>query len=142
MRQFKFRFNMKKIVIVLLLFSSNYIFSQNEYDFSSLIDVIRNAKIIAQDDENTYLGNLANEFNSESIFNEFGTYGNEFSTQSIWNEFSTFGNEFNVYSPFNKFATQPPMLIKKGKIVGFLTTNKSIRNGISPNLLKALKEEF
>ena len=118
------------------------IFSQNEYDFKSLVDLIRDSKIIAQDDENTYLGTLSSEFNFESIFNEYGSYGSEFSSQSIWNEFSTFGNEFNAYSPFNKFSIMPPILIKKGKIVGFLTTNKSIKNGTSPNLLKALKEEF
>lgn len=133
---------MKNLLFLFFLFSSNFIFSQNEYDLKSIVDLIRDSKIITQDDENTYLGNLSNEFNSESIFNEFGSYGSEFSSKSIWNEFSTFGNEFNAYSPFNKFSTKPPMLIKKGKIVGFLTTNKSINNGISPNLLKALKEEF
>ncbi len=120
----------------------NLFFHKNKYDFKQIVDLLRDSKIIAQDDENTYLGTLANEFNSESIFNEYGTYGNEFSSQSIWNEYSTFGNEFNVYSPFNKFSTQPPMLIKNGNIVGYLTTNKSIKNGISPNLLKALKEKF
>jgi len=111
-------------------------------DFTEIINYLRDSKIIAQDAQNTYLGKLSSEFNSESIFNEFGTYGNEFSSQSIWNEFSTFGNEFNIYSPFNNFSTQPPMLIKNGKIIGFLTTNKSIENGISPNLLKAIKEDF
>ena len=133
---------MKNLLFLFPLFFSSFLFSQNEYDFKSTVDLIRDSKIIAQDDENTYLGNLSSEFNSESIFNEFGSYGSDFSSKSIWNEFSTFGNEFNMYSPFNKFSTRPPMLIKKGKIVGFLTTNKSIKSGISPNLLKALKEEF
>ncbi len=133
---------MKNLLFLLCLFTSSLIFSQNEYDFKSLVDLIRDSKIIAQDDANTYLGTLSSEFNFESIFNEYSSYGSEFSSQSIWNEFATFGNEFNAYSPFNKFSTMPPMLLKKGKIVGFLTTNKSIHNGVSPNLLKALKEEF
>ena len=133
---------MKYILLIIFFVFPQFIFSQNEYDFKQIVDLLRDSKIIAQDDENTYLGTLANGFNSESIFNEYGNYGNEFSSQSIWNEFSTFGNEFNFYSPFNKFSTQPPMLIKNGNIVGYLTTNKSIKNGISPNLLKALKEEF
>lgn len=130
------------IFLLIVLFSPQYIFPQDEYDLKSLVDLIRDSKIIAQDDENTYLGNLSNEFNSESIFNEFGSYGNKFSSKSIWNEFSTFGNEFNAYSPFNKFSFKPPMLIKKSKIIGYLTTNKSISDGVSPNLLKALKDEF
>ena len=133
---------MKYLLLLFFLFSSNLIFSQNEYNFKPIVDLIRNSKIIAQDDENTYLGSLSSEYNSESIFNEFGSYGSKFSSKSIWNEFSTFGNKFNADSPFNNYSLKPPMLIKDGKIVGFLTTNKSISNGISPNLLQALKEEF
>lgn len=111
-------------------------------DLSELVDYLCGAVIIAQDDENTYLGKLSNEFDSESIFNEFGKYGNEFSSSSIWNEFATFGNEFNSYSPFNEFSSKPPMLIKNGKIIAYLTVNKSINGSVSPNLLKALKDQF
>lgn len=111
-------------------------------DLSELVEYLRGAKIIAQDDKTTYLGKLSNEFNSESIFNEFGTYGNEFSSSRIWNEFSTFGNEFNSYSPFNGFSSTPPMLIKDGKIIAYLTVNKSLQGAVSPNLLKALKDQF
>jgi len=114
----------------------------NAQDLSDLVNYLRGAKIIGQDNKNTYLGKLSNEFDSESIFNEFGTYGNEFSSSSIWNEFSTFGNEFNSYSPFNEFSSNPPMLIKNGKIIAYLTVNKSIKGAISPNLLKAVKDQF
>jgi len=110
--------------------------------YSELVDYLRNAKIIAQDNENTYLGKLSNEFNSESVFNEFGNYGNEFSANCIWNEFSTFGNEFNMYSPFNEFSNTPPMIIKDGEIIAYLTVNESIESGVPPNLIKALKDQF
>ncbi|WP_439449278.1 hypothetical protein [Stenotrophomonas sp. ATs4] len=84
------------------------------------------------------LGKITNSFDTDSIFNEFGTYGNEFSSESIWNEFSTFGNKFNSDSPFNEFSSSPPMIIKGGKVIGYLSANKNIRGSISPNLLKAL----
>jgi hypothetical protein len=100
--------------------------------------ILNGAVIVAQDSNNTVLGKITNSFDSDSIFNEFGTYGNEFSSNSIWNEFSTFGNEFNPDSPFNEFSSSPPMIIKGGKVVGYLSANKSIRSSISPNLLKAL----
>lgn len=129
------------LIIFSFLLCKN-LYCQESFDFKSLIDLLRDSKIVAQDDENTYLGSLSNSFNSESIFNEFGSYGNEFSSKSIWNEFSEFGNEFNQYSPFNNFSNNPPMLIKKSKIIGFLTTNKSIKDGVSPNILKVLKDEF
>lgn len=99
--------------------------------------------VIAQDSSNTFLGKITNSFDSESIFNEFGTYGNDFSGKSIWNQFSTFGNEFNGNSPFNRLSSSPPMIIKAGKVIGYLSANKSIRGSISPNLLKALcKDEL
>lgn len=106
-------------------------------------DVVKDAVIIAQDNQNTFLGKITNSYDSKSIFNEFGTYGNPFSSSSIWNEFSTFGNQFNAQSPFNQFSSSPPMIIKGKKIVGYLTANKSIKASISPNLLKALcKDEL
>lgn len=111
-------------------------------DISGLVGYLRGATIIAQDDENSYLGKLTNEFDSDSIFNEFGKYGNEFSSTSIWNEFSTFGNEFSSYSPFNQFSSNPPMLIKGGEVIAYLTINKSVPGSVSPNLLKAVKNQF
>ena len=104
-------------------------------------EVVRDAKIVAQDSNNTYLGKISNKMQSESIFNDFGKYGNEFSSESIWNEFSTFGNEFNAESPFNQFSFTPPMIIKNGKVIGYLSANKSIKSSITPKLLKALCED-
>lgn len=103
---------------------------------------LNGASIIAQDSDNTFLGKITNSFDGDSIFNEFGDYGNDFSSDSIWNEFSTFGNEFNSESPFNEFSSDPPMIIKDGQIIGYLSTNKSINGAISPNLLKALCKDM
>ena len=106
-------------------------------------NIVNNSKIIAQDDKNTYLGKITNSFNSESIFNEFETYGSEFSSNSIWNEFGTYGSEFSSYSPFNEFTSSPPLIIKGGKIIGYLTANKFLQSSISPNMLKVLcKDEL
>jgi len=105
--------------------------------------ILDGSVIIAQDSKNTFLGKVTSSHDSQSIFNEFGTYGNEFSSKSIWNEFSTFGNEFNSNSPFNEFSSRPPLLIKNRKIIGYLSANRSIKSSISPNLLKALcKDAF
>ena len=101
-------------------------------------DILNGAVTIAQDGKNTFLGKVTSSFDSQSIFNEFGTSGNEFNSQSIWNQFSTFGNEFNTYSPFNQFSLSPPMPIKNRKIIGYFSANKSIKASISLNLLKAL----
>lgn len=104
-------------------------------------NILNGSIIIAQDSRNTVLGKITSSFDSDSIFNEFGIYGSEFSSDSIWNEFSIFGNEFNSDSPFNDFSATPPMIIKGGEIIGYLSANKNVRSSISPNLLKALCED-
>lgn len=102
---------------------------------------VNGATIIAQDSQNTFLGRVVNSYDRESIFNEFGNYGSEFSRTSIWNQFGTFGSEFNKLSPFNEFTNTPPMIIKSGKVIGYLSANQNLRGAVAPNLLKALCED-
>ena len=110
---------------------------------NDICDVLAGSVILAQDSKNTFLGKISRSSDQQSIFNVYGTYGNEFNGSSIWNEFSEFGNMFNSLSPFNEYSTSPPMIIKSRKIIAYLTTNKSAKGGISPNLLKALcKDEL
>jgi len=130
----------KPALMALLLLCCS--FSSEAQDLSGLASLLRGASILAQDPGNTFLGKIDNEFSSESIFNEFGTYGSEFSSISIWNEFSSYGSEFSSFSAFNEFTSTPPMLIKNGKVIGYLTRNKFMRGGLSPNILRALKDEY
>jgi len=107
----------------------------------SLCDILRDAKIIAQDDKNTYLGRISNKFAADSIFNSYGEFGNPYSGTSIWNTYAEFGNPYSSHSVANAYSMSPPMLIKDGKIIGYLSVNKSIKNAVSANLLKALCED-
>ena len=126
---------MKQSLLTLLLIAALLPSTVGAQDMCSALN---GAVIIAQDSENTILGKIASEFDKDSIFNEYGTYGSEYSSRSIWNEYSKFGNEYNSYSPFNEYSSKPPMIIKSGKLIGYLTTNKYIQGAISPNLLKAV----
>jgi hypothetical protein len=103
--------------------------------------IVSGAVLIAQDDENTYLGKITASTDSDSIFNKYGTFGSEYSSTSIWNKFSQFGSEFSSHSPFNKFTSTPPMMVKGGKIIGYLSANKTMNSSITPNLLRALCED-
>jgi len=106
-------------------------------------DTVKGAVLIAQDDKNTYLGKIANSYDSESIFNEYGTYGSQYNSLSIWNQYGTFGSEYNSNSATNPYTSTPPMIIKNRKILGYLSANKNLRGSITPNLLKALcKDEL
>jgi hypothetical protein len=89
-------------------------------------------------DGKTYLGKLTtNEYDTDSIYNEYGTYGSKYSTTSIMNDYGTYGSRYSSESAFNDLATDPPIILDKdGKSVGYLTTNTSIKDGISPIGLK------
>lgn len=106
-----------------------------------LCDIVKGAVLLAQDDDNTYLGRISSAYDSESIFNEYGTYGSEYNSSSIWNKYATYGSEYSSYSPHNKYTSTPPMIVKNRKIIGYLSANKSVRSSVSPNLLKALCQE-
>ena len=100
--------------------------------------IVKGASVVGQDDKNTYLGSIASKYEAKSIFNEYGTHGSEYSADSIWNAYGTFGSEYSAHSPNNSYTATPPMIIKSGKIIGYLSANKTMQSSISPNLLKAL----
>ncbi|WP_452223506.1 hypothetical protein [Lacinutrix chionoecetis] len=72
-----------------------------------------------------YLGCLnCNNYNSSSIWNEYGTYGSSYNSKSIWNKFGTYGSEYNSLSPWNKYSSNPPVVVdKEGNFYGYFTVN-------------------
>lgn len=99
--------------------------------------------IIANDGQ--YLGKLtSDEFDNDSLLNEFGPYGSEFSTTSVFNEFSDYGSEFSTLSPFNEFSTTPPKIYVNGQFYGYLTENEFVSGKkIKPKGLKQwIKDNF
>ena len=73
-----------------------------------------------------YLGCLnCNDYDSSSIWNEYGTYGNSYNSKSIWNEYGTYGNEYNSLSPWNEYSNDSPIVVDKdGDFYGYFTLNK------------------
>lgn len=74
-----------------------------------------------------FLGCLnCNEYNSESICNEFGA-GSAFKSDSIFNEFGPFGSEFSSSSPWNQFSISndvPVLVDRQGGFYGYFTINE------------------
>jgi hypothetical protein len=92
------------------------------------------AKVIADDKQ--YLGLIASKYESESVFNKYGTYGTKYSANSIWNEYGHYGGTYSGFSPFNPYSTKPPQIVKNDKTLGRLTVNKSVKGGVSPYYLE------
>jgi hypothetical protein len=89
-------------------------------------------------DGKVFLGTLStNQYDSDSIYNQYGDYGSKYSDKSIWNSYGDYGSKYSSKSAFNDFATEPPIIVdENGKIVGYLTTNNAIKGAISPVGLK------
>jgi len=106
---------MKKIFILILVF---FCLSTTFY--------AQELHIYGGEDHNIYLGCLnCDDYDSNSIWNEYGDYGNDYSSESIWNEYSDYGNEYSDYCPWNEYALYPPVVVdKKGNFYGYLTINK------------------
>jgi len=110
-----------------------------ETNFNNL-DYLEGAILIAND--NQFLGKISkNQFDSDSINNQFGTYGSEFSLYSIFNQFGTYGSEFSSLSPFNKFTSTPPKIYKENIFIAYLTVNTFMFPRVDTNLLIAWLKE-
>ena len=100
--------------------------------------------LYADDGTGKFLGEISsNKYDTDSIANEYGDYGNKYNPESIFNQYGNYGNKYSQYSVFNEYATNPPKILdKNGKVVGYLTANKYIRDAISYEEMMVLLKKF
>lgn len=77
-------------------------------------------------DGKIFIGEISsNKFDTNNIWNTYGTYGSKYSTKSIWNTYGTYGSKYSNESAFNKFASSPPVIYDNtGTFIGYLTINQ------------------
>ena len=100
----------------------------------TLCETVRGATIIAEDGES--IGVIENKYESDSILNEYGQFGSEYSDKSIWNEYGTYGGKYSSMSPFNEYTSTPPILVKDGNSIAYLTVSKTLEPAVNPFVLK------
>lgn len=73
-----------------------------------------------------YLGCLScSEFESDSVFNRYGTFGSAYSAESIFNKHGDFGSRYSIFSACNPYASDPPVIVDSaGNFYGRLTVNR------------------
>lgn len=123
---------MNKVSIVFLLF-----FAALSFNCTS-----QTLHIYGGQNHDEYLGCLnCNSYDTNSIWNEYGTYGNSYNIKSIWNEYGIYGSEYSSFSPWNEYGAIPPVIVdKNGEFYGYLTVNetqiKSAQFGLALTLYK------
>ena len=73
-----------------------------------------------------FLGYLSSQYDSNSLFNQYGPYGSKYSPTSIFNQYAQYGSKYSALSPFNKYTATPPTIYINGREFGKLTANKYI----------------
>jgi hypothetical protein len=89
-------------------------------------------------EDGTFLGRAtANQFDTDSVCNEFSDYGSEFSSTSIFNEFSEYGSDFSSQSAYSEFTSTPPILVDTcdDEAVAYVTKNTALEPRIDPDIL-------
>lgn len=55
--------------------------------------------------DGTFLGtNNPNQYDAQSIYNQYGQYGSQYSSQSINNPYGQYGSQYSTTSPNNPYA--------------------------------------
>lgn len=124
---------MQKNLLTLIILGLTLLTTTNAND---LCQIVGGAKIISQESK-TYLGSITNKYDSDSIFNTYGTYGSKYSSDSIMNDYGPYGGKYSSESPFNEYTSTPPYIVKNGNIIGYLTVNKYMDNALNPFVLIA-----
>lgn len=93
--------------------------------------------LYVDDGDHVYLGCFScSPYDSNSIWNEYGTYGSEYSSKSIWNEYGNYGSEYSSHSPWNKFSSNAPVIVdKEGGFYGYFTCNEYKSKRFNPDLM-------
>lgn len=94
--------------------------------FSCMFTFSQTLHLYGGDNHDVYLGCLnCSNYDSDSIWNEYGTYGSSYNSKSIWNAYGTYGSEYNSYSPWNSYSNDPPVVVDKdGGFYGYFTVNE------------------
>jgi len=86
----------------------------------------------------TFLGDISsNKLASNSICNKLGSYGSALASFSVRNKLGTYGSSLSNESAYNQIASFPPRIVYQGNVVGHLTKNSLVLDGVDPDVLFA-----
>ena len=99
-------------------------------------------QIYAGKDHDVYLGCLnCDKYNTNSIWNIYGTFGSKYNANSIWNKYGTYGSKYNEFCPWNKYSNDPPVIVDSdGKFYGYFTLNKNTSKRADFRLVQTIYE--
>ncbi len=102
-------------------------------DFPTTCSSLNGASIYSQDTPSIFLGFFGTSTASLSINNPMGDYGSNIATNGIRNKLtSRYGSTTGTYSSNSSSAFYPPIIVKGGVTLGYLTTSVLFSDGAFP----------
>ena len=89
------------------------------------------ARVYSQETSPKYLGFFGDALAPDSIMNTYGTYGSSYNLSSVRNTFGSYGSTYGPFSANNSYSTTPPIIMKWGEVIGYLSTNNYIGSRVS-----------
>ena len=96
-------------------------------------------QIFGGKDHKVFIGCLTcSKYDSDSVFNMYGSFGGRYSSTSIINSYSDYGSRYSSYSACNVYASDPPIVTGgEGGYYGKLTLNTFARDAITNSTIVA-----
>ncbi len=105
-------------------------------------DQLDGASVYSQEEAPIFLGFFGSQFAMRSIYLTAGDHGSSTSTRSMRNKSSSYGSTFGPYSANNTSSTLPPIIVRNGVTLGYVTTNKNLFGGYSLSTIDASCSPF
>ncbi len=85
--------------------------------------------------DHTFLGVVSNnQYESQSICNQYGSFGSPYSQTSVWNKYGKYGGAYSDMGAYNSNAQKPPIVIQNGQPVAVLTKNLRLQGAYDPDV--------
>jgi len=88
--------------------------------------------------DGTFLGVVDSDaYNSDSICNQYGEYGSGYGI-GIFSKYGTYGDRYSETGAYNERSENPPLLIKDGQPIAYVTKNLHFKNRLDPDFLQQM----
>lgn len=92
-------------------------------DYPTTCSSLNGASIYSQDTPSVFLGFFGSSGATLSVKNSLGDYGSTSGANSVRNKLSKYGSTTGDYSSLSFSAFNPPIIVKNGVTLGYLTTS-------------------
>lgn len=95
------------------------------------------APLVVVGQDGAFLGVVSNnQYDNQSICNQYGTHGSPYSAESLLNQYGQYGSRYSSMGAYNPNAQKPPIIVQNGQVMYLVTKNNNLQGSlIDPDAL-------